>query len=71
MLFFIRSKIGWLVHMTCLAAVCPTAICTGIVGSLLKDESHTSIEESWLGEDLFRSQKVIWLQPPQSTYKIV
>lgn len=52
MIFFIGSKLGWLIHTTCLAAVC-----IWIQGILLKDESCPSTEDSWLGEDVFRSQK--------------
>lgn len=52
MIFFIGSKLGWLIHTTCLAAVC-----IWIQGILLKDESCLSTEDSWLGEDVFRSQK--------------
>lgn len=45
-LFFIRSRLGWLVHTMSLAAACPAAVCTGILGSFPKDEGHLFAERS-------------------------
>lgn len=66
MIFFIRSKPGWLVnqqhmidrHLSSFCpAACPAGVCAGLLGSLVKDESFFSAEESSLGKGLFGSGK--------------